>query len=166
MKTSNTVWIIVIIIILILGGWYFMWMKSTKTELYPAKNINSSNQIEQKNIEQKSPIATINVSSDPKLGKYLVSSNGMTLYVFAKDTTNISNCYDVCAANWPAYSAPANEPLTLGNGITGQLSTIARTDGFTQITYKGAPLYHFKNDIKPGDTTGQNFGGVWLVSKP
>ncbi len=166
MEKSNTFWIVAVVIVFILGGWYFMSMKSTQTNLYPSKNVDSNSSIEQNNVEQKSATRTINVSSDPNLGNYLVASNGMTLYMFTKDAPSVSNCYDACAVNWPVYSVPINEPLTLGDGITGQLATITRTDGSSQLTYNGTPLYFWKNDLKIGDVTGQNVGGVWFVVKP
>jgi predicted lipoprotein with Yx(FWY)xxD motif len=46
------------------------------------------------------------------------------------------------------------------------VSTITRADGSAQLTYKGMPLYFWKSDVKPGDTTGNGVGGVWSVVKP
>jgi predicted lipoprotein with Yx(FWY)xxD motif len=43
------------------------------------------------------------------------------------------------------------------------LGTIIRDDGTVQVTYNDLPLYYFANDAKPGDTVGQNVGGVWFV---
>ena len=43
----------------------------------------------------------INVVTDPKLGKILVDSKGMTLYAFTKDEANKSNCTGGCLTNWP-----------------------------------------------------------------
>ena len=31
----------------------------------------------------------------------LTDAKGMTLYIYDKDTTGVSNCYDKCAVNWP-----------------------------------------------------------------
>jgi predicted lipoprotein with Yx(FWY)xxD motif len=45
-----------------------------------------------------------------------------------------------------------------------QLSTTKRTDGSTEVTYNGHPLYYYAGDSKPGDTTGQaldQFGAKW-----
>jgi predicted lipoprotein with Yx(FWY)xxD motif len=44
-----------------------------------------------------------------------------------------------------------------------------RTDGKTEVTYNGHPLYYFVTDKKPGDTTGQgvsSFGELWYVLSP
>ena len=46
------------------------------------------------------------------------------------------------------------------------LATTKRSDGGTQITYNGHPLYLYSGDKKPGDTNGQGlntFGGLWYV---
>ena len=45
---------------------------------------------------------------DSSLGKIWTDQKGMTLYTFDKDEANKSNCYDKCAANWPAFKAAAN----------------------------------------------------------
>jgi predicted lipoprotein with Yx(FWY)xxD motif len=106
----------------------------------------------------------IKVSSNSKLGSFLVATNGMTLYRFTNDNGSTSTCYGGCATIWPAYSPLA--PFVAANGINGSLSTTTRTDGTMQLTYKGVPVYFYANDNKPGDTNGQNVGGVWFVVKP
>ncbi|MFZ3016010.1 MAG: hypothetical protein WA101_03405 [Minisyncoccia bacterium] len=154
MKKSNVILVIIVIIIILLGSWYLMSTKSTQPKLYPS------------NTEQTNDKPVIKVSSDPILGDYLVASNGMTLYLFTKDIVNVSNCYDTCAINWPPYSLSADETLISGDNVLGKISTINRNDGSTQLAYNGIPLYFWKNDVKPGDTTGQNVGGVWFIVKP
>jgi predicted lipoprotein with Yx(FWY)xxD motif len=62
----------------------------------------------------------------------------------------------------PALTAKG-EP-TAGEGLQSSLlGTTTRTDGTTQVTYKGMPLYHFAGDTKPGDVNGQGVGDVWFV---
>jgi hypothetical protein len=41
--------------------------------------------------------------------------------------------------------------------------TTARTDGTEQLTVNGQPLYRYAPDTNPGDTNGQEVGGVWFV---
>ncbi|MGV8853113.1 MAG: hypothetical protein ACOH2L_00565 [Devosia sp.] len=88
----------------------------------------------------------------------LTDANGMTLYVFDKDSAGVSNCYDKCAANWPPLMAEA------GAKAEGDFSVVARTDGTAMWAYKGAPLYYWANDTKPGDMTGDGVGGVWHLA--
>lgn len=108
------------------------------------------------------PAATVKTDNNAKLGKILVAANGMTLYVFDKDTANTSNCYDTCATNWPPLTV-TGEPV--GDGVSGKLGTTTRKDGTTQATIDGKPLYYWKNDQKPGDATGDGIQGVWHVVK-
>ena len=103
----------------------------------------------------------LGVAETPELGQFLVDANGMTLYVFTKDTPDTSNCYDKCAENWPPAYA---EGATLPDGVSGELSTITRTDGTEQLAFNGWPLYTFAKDKAAGDVTGQGVGDVWYVA--
>jgi predicted lipoprotein with Yx(FWY)xxD motif len=107
---------------------------------------------------------TVLVGNTAELGDFLTDSEGMTLYLFTNDTEGVSNCYDQCAENWPPFVA--EEPLTLPEGVTGELTLIDRTDGTQQVAYNGTPLYYYVDDTAPGDTTGQEKGDVWYVVPP
>lgn len=107
---------------------------------------------------------TLGVREDAALGQYLTAPNGMTLYLFTKDTAGVSTCYAQCAVNWPPLLATTLPKLPAG--ATGKLTLTPRTDGTQQVTYNNMPLYYWIKDAKAGDTTGQNVGGVWFVVKP
>jgi predicted lipoprotein with Yx(FWY)xxD motif len=159
-KTSNG-WksfvIILAIIIIVFGAWYWWaYMQNIKTFQQANKQATTA-----------TITAVLNIGTDnASLGNYLTASNGMTLYYFTKDTPGVSNCYDACAKSWTPYIVSLSNPLLGGEGITGSISTITRTDGTIQLTYNGTPLYFWNKDVKPGDTNGQNIGGVWFVVKP
>jgi predicted lipoprotein with Yx(FWY)xxD motif len=90
----------------------------------------------------------------------LVNSAGYTLYWFAPDTSTTSKCTGSCVTYWP----PVKGPATAGSGVTGTLGTITRSDGTTQATYDGHPLYTYVGDHAPGQTNGNGLnlsGGVW-----
>jgi predicted lipoprotein with Yx(FWY)xxD motif len=90
----------------------------------------------------------------------LANAKGYTLYWFAPDTASASKCYGSCATYWPPLTGTA----TAGPGITGKLGTIKRTDGSTQVTYDGHPLYTYVGDTAPGQAHGNNLdlnGGRW-----
>jgi predicted lipoprotein with Yx(FWY)xxD motif len=108
----------------------------------------------------------LKTATNTEVGAYLVSSTGMTLYTFANDKPGVSNCVDACATNWPPYVATDTAPFYVEAPVVGTVSSFARADGTAQLTYNGMPLYFWKNDMKPGDTTGQNFNKVWFVVKP
>jgi len=109
---------------------------------------------------------TVKVAANPQYGQILTDANGMTLYYFLKDTpgNGTSSCYGACIGLWPAFSAATiqvSPPLQASD-----FGTINRTDGTTQTTYKGWPLYYYRNDTAPGDTNGYGFNKLWYVMAP
>ena len=90
----------------------------------------------------------------------LTNAQGLTLYWFVPDTSTTSKCTGSCATYWP----PVKGPATAGSGVTGTLSTITRSDGTTQATYDGHPLYTYVADGGPGQNKGNGLnisGGLW-----
>jgi predicted lipoprotein with Yx(FWY)xxD motif len=112
--------------------------------------------------------ATVGVANVGPLGAILVDSKGRTVYLFEKDTGIKSTCSGACATEWPPVTT--NGKPTVGKGVTASmLGTTNRSDGTTQVTYNGHPLYLFQADQKPGDATGQDvdaFGAKWYVLSP
>jgi predicted lipoprotein with Yx(FWY)xxD motif len=94
-----------------------------------------------------------------------VNPASRTVYIFDLDLTmpGTSQCNGACAANWPHVAPPAGVAMTTG------FSTITRTDGSTQLTYNGRPLYTFSGDTAAGQANGDGlnaFGGLWHISRP
>jgi predicted lipoprotein with Yx(FWY)xxD motif len=90
----------------------------------------------------------------------LTNGQGFTLYWFAPDTPARSACNGSCAQYWP----PVTGRPAAGPGVTGRLGAIARSDGSTQATYGGHPLYIYVADTGPGLANGNNLklnGGLW-----
>ena len=112
--------------------------------------------------------ATVGVANVGSLGAILVDSKARTVYLFEKDTGPKSTCSGACATEWPPVTT-SGKP-SAGSGVTASmLGTTTRSDGKTQVTYNGHPLYLFEADQKPGDATGQNvdaFGAKWYVLSP
>jgi predicted lipoprotein with Yx(FWY)xxD motif len=89
----------------------------------------------------------------------LTNAKGFTLYAFAPDTSTTSKCNGACAQNWPPVKVP-----TTASGVKGAFATIKRSDGSTQLTFRGHPLYTFVGDKSPGQASGNGinaFGGLW-----
>jgi predicted lipoprotein with Yx(FWY)xxD motif len=107
---------------------------------------------------------TLAVATNATLGKYVTGANGMSLYVFKKDTAGTSACTGGCADNWPPVIVTMADDATAGAGITGTLGTITRADGKLQLTLAGHPLYYFKNDAAAGDVNGQGINDVWYLA--
>jgi len=108
----------------------------------------------------------VSVSENTELGYFLVGPNGMTLYSFDNDEMGVSNCAGDCAVNWPPLTVADGMDVTAQPGLVVEVGTITRDDGSTQVTYHGMPLYYWKDDMAPGDATGQGVGDVWWVVKP
>jgi predicted lipoprotein with Yx(FWY)xxD motif len=96
----------------------------------------------------------------------VASSNHRTLYTFNSDVpgSGVSRCTGSCVSEWPPLTVPAGTTPTGGPGVSGSLGTIHRSDGTTQVTYRGWPLYFFSGDGAPGQTNG-NYPG-WSVAMP
>lgn len=109
--------------------------------------------------------AMVNIAKSDQLGSYLVDAKGMALYAFLKDSPGATTCYGKCATAWPPLLTSGN--AVAGAGVdAGKFGVTARTDGSTQVTYNGWPLYYFAKDKQPGDTTGQGVGTVWYLVSP
>jgi predicted lipoprotein with Yx(FWY)xxD motif len=113
------------------------------------------------------PTGTVRVANT-SLGSILVDSQGRTLYLFKADSGTKSACTAACATAWPPLRTTSKP--TAGNGAKATLlGTTPRSDGASEGTYNGHPLYLYVGDKKPGDVTGQGvvaFGAAWYVLSP
>lgn len=105
-------------------------------------------------------------TADSEFGDIVVDVEGRTVYVFDRDTagSGTSSCADQCLENWPAVAVEDGEPAV--DGLSGEVGTIERADGTTQVTLGGRPLYTYVGDHEAGDTTGQGVQDVWWVVGP
>jgi predicted lipoprotein with Yx(FWY)xxD motif len=103
------------------------------------------------------------------LGTILTDGRGFTLYAFDADKGTTSECTGACATAWPPATVTGASPK-VGTGVTQSLvGESTRSDGSTQLTYAGRPLYLFEGDSKPGDTNGDGstaFGARWDTLTP
>jgi predicted lipoprotein with Yx(FWY)xxD motif len=96
------------------------------------------------------------------LGKVLVDSRGMTLYLYDKDRSGTTKCTGVCTSVWPPLAVTGS--LTYGGGVSASMfSTITRADGTKQLAVNGMPLYTYTGDLRPGDITGQANGDFYVA---
>jgi predicted lipoprotein with Yx(FWY)xxD motif len=114
------------------------------------------------------PAAATVATAHTKLGTVLVDGQGRTLYLFEKDKGTASTCYGACASLWPPLTTGAKH--VAGTGLpAAKLGSTKRTDGKTEVTYGGHPLYTFAGDGGPGQVKGQGldqFGAEWYVLAP
>jgi predicted lipoprotein with Yx(FWY)xxD motif len=109
--------------------------------------------------------ATLKLTSSQD-GRYLVDSQGHSLYLFEKDDGGESYCNGACAAVWPALETESTPHA--GPGVdAAALGMIKRDDGDMQVTYHGHPLYYYAADAStPGRTKGEDieqFGDGWYL---
>jgi len=100
-----------------------------------------------------------------RMGKVVTDAKNWILYRFNKDIANppTSNCAGDCAKVWPPVLVSGSPQLS---GIEGEVGTITRADGGTQVTLGGWPLYRYIGDPEPGAWKGQGVSGVWFVVSP
>lgn len=106
---------------------------------------------------------TVGTADISGLGTVLVDSEGLTVYMFAKDNGTASSCYGACAQGWPPVIAEGKPSAGEGT-MSSQLGTTKRKDGTMQVTYAGHPLYTYAGDTAPGEANGNEstaFGGKW-----
>jgi predicted lipoprotein with Yx(FWY)xxD motif len=111
----------------------------------------------------------VTVKHASKLGTILAAgSKKLTVYMFEGDKGASSSCSGACASVWPPVTT-SGSPAASGGAMSADLGTITRSDGTTQVTYKGHPLYFFARDKDSGDAYGQGvkgFGSDWYVISP
>ncbi len=107
------------------------------------------------------------VAAESDFGTILFDATGQAIYLFDVEGTTEPRCYGACADAWPPV-------LTDGAPLAGQrvkeslLGTTRRTDGTTQVTYDGHPLYFYahegKHEVKCHDVFLN--GGNWYAVQP
>jgi predicted lipoprotein with Yx(FWY)xxD motif len=111
--------------------------------------------------------ATVDVHKTD-LGTILADSQGRTLYLFEADKNGKSACSGACATAWPPLTTTSSAVAGTG-AVKKLLGTTKRSDGSTQATYNGWPLYLYQGDSATGQTNGQGldqFGAEWYVLAP
>lgn len=102
-------------------------------------------------------ISSVTDSSDV-FSAFRSDEDGFTLYTFDNDPINDSACAGDCINAWPPLLADA------GAVAVAPLSIVTLSNGNTQWTYKGKPLYFFVNDLVAGDINGDEVGDVFHIA--
>lgn len=155
------------------GGWaLYRYAKDTKAGEATGQGVGgawyAANAKGGKAGQAASEAGTVKLSASniDGLGEAIVDQNGMTLYLFTKDTkkAKTSACNGDCAKTWPAVLSNGKVEL---QGIDSKLlGSIKRADGTEQVTIGGWPVYTFSKDLKPGDANGMGVNGTWFVIEP
>ncbi len=107
------------------------------------------------------------VVADSEFGPMLFDKRKQAIYLFDVEKTDEPKCYDDCAEAWPPVLTDG-EPVA-GTGVKASLlGTTERSDGKTQVTYGGHPLYYYAHE-GPGEVECHDVflnGGNWYVVQP
>jgi predicted lipoprotein with Yx(FWY)xxD motif len=111
---------------------------------------------------------TVITTAKSSAGTVLTTGSGRAVYLWVKDTGDMSNCDGACAGAWPPVTTTATATAS-GGAMASDIGTITRSDGTKQVTYDGHPLYYFSGDSGPGTASGQGsdgFGAKWWLVAP
>ncbi|WP_051742024.1 COG4315 family predicted lipoprotein [Streptomyces xylophagus] len=109
---------------------------------------------------------TLMTAKVDKVGTVVTDSKGYVLYRFDADSAHPTkvSCYGTCAVVWPAATAKGSVTV---KGIDKSLvSTVKRSDGASQLTLAGWPLYRYAKDDEPKEAYGQGVDGTWWAVTP
>ncbi|KXF86046.1 lipoprotein [Rhodococcus ruber Chol-4] len=108
--------------------------------------------------------STVVTTANGPLGEMLFDRTDQAIYIFDREVGTVPDCYGDCAVAWPPVLT-VGAPVAAGDADQALLGTTARSDGTTQVTYAGHPLY-FYADEEPGQVLChrvEEFGGLWLA---
>jgi predicted lipoprotein with Yx(FWY)xxD motif len=111
---------------------------------------------------------TVITTAKSSAGTVLTNGSGKAVYLWAKDTGDMSNCNGACAGAWPPVTTTGTATAA-GGATASDIGTITRSDGTKQVTYDGHPLYYFAGDSGAGMASGQGsdgFGAKWWLVAP
>lgn len=117
--------------------------------------------------EEQESTGTIITSGNSDFGTMLFNNVGQAIYIWELEESSTAECYSDCAKAWPPVLT-TGEPRTMGDVNNKLLGTTKRTDGSTQVTYNGHPLYYYAHE-KAGEVKCHNVsthGGLWWVIQP
>jgi len=115
----------------------------------------------------RGPVGTQIISAGSEYGTILYDRTGQPIYLFDAESGVRPKCYDKCSEAWPPVLTKG-EPRARDGVRADLLGTTRRSDGTTQITYDGHPLYFYahegKYQVLCQDVS--EYGGTWLVVRP
>ena len=135
------------------------------------KHSTANDQPAQKNQEQ-TPTApqatgTVITTGDSQFGPMLFNEKKQAIYIWELEESDKAECYGNCVEAWSSVLTDG-QPQATGDVNGSLLGTTKRTDGTTQVTYNGHPLYYYAHEA-PGEVKCHNIsthGGLWWVIQP
>ena len=176
-KSAKRVLIIAVVLLVVIGALALtLFLTSRKSQPSPELTVDTHSMQSDRpsmpeNPDQKpaQPPATGTVitTDQSKFGTMLFNGNKQAIYIWQREDSLEPKCYDSCAAAWPPVLTEG-EPQAAGEVSSKLLGTTKRSDGSTQVTYNGHPLYYYAHE-GPGEVECHNIsthGGLWWVIQP
>ncbi len=131
----------------------------------------SSDQPPSEDIDPKptQPTATglVITTGQSEFGTMLFNEKQQAIYIWELEESSDAECYNDCAEAWPPVLTDGH-PQATGEVNNDLLGTTKRSDGSTQVTYNGHPLYYYAHE-GAGEVECHNIsthGGLWWVVQP
>ncbi len=173
MRASKTIIPILLVLLVVLfliavASYFVSQPKSNNKQTGVSKDVNVAQSQSQSSTEQKpAATGTVITTGDSKYGSMLFDTKGQAIYIWQLEDSATAECYGDCAKEWPPVLTDG-APIASAD-VNGQLlGTTKRTDGTTQVTYNGHPLYYYAHE-KAGEVECHNIrthGGLWWVIQP
>ncbi len=141
--------------------------KSNDSESSTTKDSKTSQKSPDPSPKALQATGTVIATGDSEFGKMLFNEKKQAIYIWEVEESEKPECYGDCAGAWPPVLTDG-KPQAAGDVNNNLLGTTKRTDGSTQITYNGHPLYYYAHE-KPGEVKCHNVsthGGLWWVIQP
>lgn len=159
--------IIIIAVIGVLGVAGFAVYKANSDKPQTTTVQQAEKPVEEEKVAAPAPTGTVITTGDSEFGPMLFDDKGQAIYIWELEESATAECYSNCAEAWPPVLTNGT-PQASGSVNNELLGTTTRTDGTTQVTYNGHPLYYYAHE-KPGEVKCHNIsthGGLWWVIQP
>lgn len=141
---------------------------STDNKQSSMQSDNSAENEATSNTEMKEAATGVIIKTgDSEYGPMLFNEQGQAIYIWEVEESSTAECYGDCAEAWPPVLTNG-APQATGSVNSALLGTTTRTDGSTQVTYNGHPLYYYAHE-GVGEVECHNIrthGGLWWVIHP
>lgn len=161
--------IVLAVLVAAVGVGYFVFKSNDDSSKVANNQDTSLKQPEEKSEVKKADAVTGTTikTGDSEFGSILFDDKGQAIYIWELEESTTAECYGDCAEAWPPVLTNG-EPVAAGSVNKDLLGTTKRSDGTTQVTYNGHPLYFYAHEA-PGEVKCHNIrthGGLWWVVLP
>lgn len=174
-KGASLVWLVVFVAVVgIAGVGYLVLQSNTDSDDSVVNQETSVSQPEENpevnpevNDEEVVATGTVITTGDSEFGPILFDDRGQAIYIWEVEQSTTAECYGDCAEAWPPVLT-VGAPIASADVSSELLGTTERTDGTTQVTYNGHPLYYYAHE-GVGEVKCHNVsthGGLWWVIQP